>query len=284
MALPPHTPLPATSRAAAVYIAANALADPALPLDTAVNVARHAGADGFEARRELLPSPNRLDYDRIRRLLATLPAAPHFSAPIALFADGIVQRNALVRLVSEARSLGCVLAKCGLGTLSTLDHRVLDGLREALAACSQAAPDVALTVENDQLPPSGRLDLWTQLFAAIHASGQTTGMTFDMGNWACVGVDAMVAARALGSEVRYVHVKRVELVGNGWQSLPVRPSGTICPALTTMRADVPRAIEYPLIGAEIAMGARTATDIIPASATAAAMAAVTLVRSGHFSL
>jgi sugar phosphate isomerase/epimerase len=182
--------------------------------------------------------------------------------------------------VSEARSLGCVLAKCGLGTLSALDPRTLEELRDALAACEQAAPGVALSVENDQLPSSGRLDLWTRLFDATHAGGHTTGMTFDVGNWACVGVDVMAAARALGSQVRYVHVKGVKPVGDRWQSVPVRPAGTVYPALTAMRADVPRAIEYPLIGADADTDARTDVDYI----TATASAAVALVRSGNFTL
>ena len=280
MALPPHTPLHATSPTVAVYIAANALTGPALPFDTALTIARDAGADGFEVRRELLPSPDRLDHEQLRHLLAAFPAAPHYSAPVALFDEGVVQRDALVKLVSEARSLGCVLAKCGLGTLRALDTHMLEQMRDALAACEQAAPGVALTVENDQLPSSSRLDLWRSLFDAIHSGGHTIGMTFDLGNWTCVGVDVMAAARALGNEVRYVHVKRVKPVGDGWQSLPVRPAGTVCPALTAIRADVPRAIEYPLNSADIDTDARTDVDTI----TATASAAVALVRSGNFTL
>lgn len=276
MASPPSI----ASSAVPIYIAANALAGPALPFDTAMLVARNAGADGFEVRRELLPPIDCFDPARLRHLLAAFPAPPHYSAPIGLFEDGIVQRDALVQLVSEAQSLGCVLAKCGLGTLTALDHRALDGLRGALAACEQAAPDVLLAVENDQMPPSGRLDLWIQLFDAIHVGGHTTGMTFDVGNWTCVGVDVTAAARALGSEVRYVHIKRAQRAGSGWQSLPVRPADTLYPALTAIRMDVPRAIEYPLIGVDIDTDVKTDIDTI----TATAAAAVALVRSGHFTL
>lgn len=258
-----------------VYIAANALVTSALPLDVAVAVAVEGGADGFELRREMLTVHEVPSNRHLQHLLARFSAAPHYSAPVPLFVGDRVQSDAVVQLVSEAASLGCMLAKCSLGTPDSLSPPVLEALSRCLAACREIAPDVLLTVENDQTAPSGDLDLWQQLFTAIHTEGHALGMTFDVGNWRCVGVDALTAAQVLGKDVRYVHVKGVtrgtDASGN-WQSLPVQPADVTYPPLTAIAPTVARAIEYPLSGPS-----REAL-------TAEVVSAVARVRSGAFRL
>ena len=73
-------------------------------------------------------------------------------------------------------------------------------------------------------------------------------MTFDLGNWTCVGSDAMQAAQRLGRYVAYVHAKAVERKDGQCISRPFRTASTPYPALAYLPPAAPRAIEFPLAG------------------------------------
>jgi sugar phosphate isomerase/epimerase len=73
-------------------------------------------------------------------------------------------------------------------------------------------------------------------------------MTFDLGNWTCVGSDAMQAAQRLGRYVAYVHAKAVERKDGQCISQPFRRASTPYPALAYLPPEAPRAIEFPVVG------------------------------------
>ncbi len=78
-------------------------------------------------------------------------------------------------------------------------------------------------------------------------------MTFDMGNWHWVGECPLQAAQALGRRVRYVHCKGAQRLPAKWVApcrWPIR-SAPWRAVLRALPADVPRAIEYPLIGDDL---------------------------------
>jgi sugar phosphate isomerase/epimerase len=120
---------------------------------------------------------------------------------------------------------------------------------------------VELVIENDQTPAAGTLPALQDFFHAANGQGIFLGMTFDMGNWHWTGECPLQAARALAPQVRYVHCKGVQRQPQRWVAVPLAESSAPWRAvLRALPADVPWAIEYPLIGDDLLAVTRREID------------------------
>ena len=204
-------------------------------------VARQAGADGSEIRGEML-------RDAAMELPALQGRAAVFSSPDGLFApDGSLDAGALSRGLCAAQLLGAPRLKMSIGGFTTSSHASLHSLKQQLVAQS-----VELVIENDQTVGAGTLQALQQFFSAQDCAGLDLGMTFDMGNWHWLGECPLQAAQLFSARVRYIHCKGVQRLAAKWIAVPMADS--VAPWRAVLRAlpgDVPRAIEFPLIGDDL---------------------------------
>jgi len=233
-----------------IYVPANSLMSKDVPLESAVQIAKDAGVDGFELRRELLASGMQpFEVQSLRLQLEQFRSPPAYSVPEPLFEEGRLQRDFLLQVLAEARSFGCHFVKFSpFGKVP--DASEFAALTTILSALQQEAPYMKVMIENDQTAASGQLEQWVRFFEQARDFNCPIGMTFDLGNWDCVGVDATKAAQLLGNDVAYVHVKSVEFKDNKWVSRPIHFSATPHPALLYLPTAAPRAIEFPVAAAD----------------------------------
>ena len=149
-----------------------------------------------------------------------------------------------LRLAGEA---GAVALKVSLGHYR--DECDLEALRPLLAQ------GPALLVENDQTAQGGRVEPLLRCFRRAAELGLPLAMTFDIGNWHWQGESPQQAARLLGPWVRYVHCKAVRRREDG-RLVAIAPQPADLDEWEALLArfapGVPRAIEYPLAGDDLA--------------------------------
>jgi sugar phosphate isomerase/epimerase len=206
-------------------------------------LALEAGADSVEVRGELL-------RDAAAELPALAGLASVYSSPEGLWADdGALDEGALARGLAAASVLRAHRLKMSIGGYGSGSQRSLARLKELL---DDRAFEVELLIENDQTAKAGTLPALQAFFGAADAAGLDLGMTFDMGNWHWLGECPLAAAEALGPRVRYVHCKGVQRLPAKWVAVPLAES--LAPwraVLRALPADVPHAIEYPLVGDDL---------------------------------
>jgi sugar phosphate isomerase/epimerase len=215
-----------------------------------------AGADGVEVRSELLvdaaselPAIARAVRDASLRVV-------YSSADYLWAADGTLDAAALNSALAAAKALEAPQLKMAMGGFGPASHRTLAALQDQLHTAK-----VELVIENDQTPAAGTLPALQDFFHAANGQGIFLGMTFDMGNWHWTGECPLQAARALAPQVRYVHCKGVQRLPQRWVAVPLAESSA--PWRTVLRAlpaDVPWAIEYPLIGDDLLAVTRREID------------------------
>jgi len=233
-----------------IYVTANSLVSKDISLEDAIHVAKDAGADGFELRRELLSldmQPS--EIQDLHSQLEQFPTPPAYSAPSPLFAEGRLKRDFILQALDEARSFGCQLVKFSPIGMEPGDDE-FTALTALLSQWQQKAPDMKVMVENDQTAASGNLAQWVRFFEQTATFKCPIWMTFDVGNWDCVDVNAIEAAQALGRFVAYIHAKSVERKDGQWIAQPMRSSSSPHPALKYIASTVPRAIEFSVASAE----------------------------------
>ena len=205
------------------------------------DLAQRSGADGVEVRGEMLRDP-------ANELAALAGRAAVYSSPEGLWAmDGVLDEAALLRGQHAARTVGAPRLKMAIGGFGVGSHASLVRLKVLL----QGQP-IELLIENDQTATAGTLTAMQTFFDAQERAGLDLGMTFDMGNWHWQGECPLQAAQALAHRVRYVHCKGVQRFPAKWVAVPLMES--VAPWRAVVRAlpaDVPHAIEYPLIGDDL---------------------------------
>jgi len=215
-------------------------------------IARQAGADGSEVRGELL-------RDATAELPTLQGRAAVYSSPEGLFApNGSLDVVALTRGLHIAQSLQAARLKMAIGDFSGNSHDSLPALKQQLAQ-----QHVELLIENDQTQAAGTVGALQAFFKAQDAAGLDLGMTFDMGNWHWLGECPLQAAKLFAARVRYIHCKGVQRQPAKWVAVPLAES--IAPWRAVLRAlpgDVPRAIEFPLIGDDLVAVARVQVALI----------------------
>ena len=209
-------------------------------------LAKSAGADSVEIRGEML-------RDAATELPALAGLASVYSSPEGLWAEGgWLDGAALGRGIAAATTLGAKRLKMSIGDFRASSHGSLWGLKVQLSETR-----IELLIENDQTVSAGSLPALMTFFNAAESAGVSLGMTFDMGNWHFVGECPIEAAKALGKRVRYVHCKGVRRLPARWVAVPLAESAAPWRALfRALPADVPRAIEYPLMGDDLLAVAR----------------------------
>lgn len=214
-----------------------------------------AGADGVEIRRELFSAQQLSALPELADAIAASRLMAIYSVPEALFmADGSLNPN-LDRHFNEAEQLNAQLLKYSLGHYQTgFDCSVLRG--------KLAGKKVHLVVENDQTA-CGKLRALDQFFHACGESRTCNGMTFDMGNWLWVGDQPLQAAERLSRYVSYIHVKAAVPDGDSWRAVALDDADNLWrETLALLPADVPRAIEFPLEGADLVAVTRHYVDLL----------------------
>ncbi|MDB5892402.1 MAG: xylose isomerase protein [Polaromonas sp.] len=204
-------------------------------------LAERAGADGSEIRGEML-------RDAATDLPGLQGRAAVFSSPDGLFAaDGSLDVQALTSALEIAAGLQTSRLKMAIGGFNPQLPASLHQLKDQLAA-----QQVELLIENDQTAGAGTVQALQHFFAAQDSAGLDLGMTFDMGNWHWLGECPLQAAQVFAPRVRYIHCKGVQRLAAKWAAVPMLES--MAPWRAVLRAlpdDVPRAIEFPLIGDDL---------------------------------
>ncbi|SOD27047.1 hypothetical protein SAMN05518800_2733 [Variovorax sp. YR752] len=218
-------------------------------------LARTAGADSVEVRGEML-------RDADAELPALSGLASVYSSPEGLWAQGgWLDSAALKRGIAAATRVGAKRLKMSIGDFQASSHGSLWGLKVELAETR-----IELLIENDQTVRAGTLPALQTFFDVADRAGVLLGMTFDMGNWHWLGECPLQAAQALGHRVRYVHCKGAQRLPNKWVAVPLGDS--VAPWRSVLRAlpaDVPHAIEYPLVGDDLLAVTRAQIDFIRAA-------------------
>ncbi|CDM23500.1 Epimerase KguE [Castellaniella defragrans 65Phen] len=222
-------------------------------------LARTAGADGIEVRGELLREDAAGELDALAALAAEAGLARVYSSPRGIWdASGRLDEAAVREGLERAARLGAAWLKMSIGGFAPHAPAGLDSLRILLAG----AP-VELLVENDQTESAGTVPALRAFFRAADDAGLPLGMTFDMGNWHWVGECPLRAAGVFGSRVRYVHCKGALRRPDRWVAVPLESSAAPWRAvLRALPAAAPRAIEYPLTGADLARITGQALDAL----------------------
>lgn len=215
----------------------------------------HAGACGVEIRRELLTETDLACLPELARAIAGQGLRCFYSAPEALFAPDGAPNRLLSQLLAEAGQLGAERLKLSLGHYSSAaDITALDA--------TLAAQQVRLMVENDQTE-CGVLTSISAFLRRARDARLSIGMTFDMGNWHWVGEDPRAAAAALFAFVSYIHVKVAAPANKGWRAVPPENDAQDWRRLLAgLPDDVPRAIEFPLLGDDLAAVTRRYVELL----------------------
>jgi len=215
-----------------------------------------AGADGVEVRSELLVDAA-CELPTIAQAVGAAGKSVVYSSAEDLWAaDGTLNRPALERALAAAKILAAPRLKMAVGGFGPASHSTLAALQDRLQAAQ-----TELLIENDQTPAAGTLAALQDFFHTANAQGIFLGMTFDMGNWHWSGECPLQAAAALAPQVRYVHCKGVQRQPQRWVAVPLAESSAPWRAvLRALPADVPWAIEYPLVGDDLLAVTRQEID------------------------
>ncbi len=212
-----------------------------------VDLCRQAGADGVEIRGELLQG-HATELDELACIVRDTGLDCVYSSPEMLWnVSGALDLVALDRGLASARTLNAPVLKMSIGGFSA-DSK--DSF--ALLAQKLEPSGVRLLIENDQTVSAGSVHAMQAFFELADQVGLTLGMTFDMGNWHWVGECPVQAAALFAARVRYVHCKGVQRQPNRWVAVPLAESAAPWRSIfRAMPQDVPRAIEYPLMGEDL---------------------------------
>lgn len=204
-----------------------------------------SGADGVEIRRELLDRGDALPGLGARIRAHRLSCV--YSSPAPLYdPQGRPDLAGLRQRLAEAAELGARLLKLPLG--HGPDAPDLAGL-----AAQLRTGDIRLVIENDQTPEGGTLAPLLRFFQAVARQGAPVGMAFDMANWHWQGEDNARAAARLAPFVDYIHVKASRKRDGKVHAVALDEApDTWAPLLPRLPVTVPRGIESPLQGDDLA--------------------------------
>ncbi len=88
-----------------IQVTANSLVNKDITVEDAVHIAKDAGADGFEVRRELLsPDMQPSKMQDMRLQLEQFSTPPAYSVPYPLFVEGCLNRDVILQALNEARA------------------------------------------------------------------------------------------------------------------------------------------------------------------------------------
>lgn len=219
-------------------------------------LSHQAGADGIEVRSELLVDAAS-ELPALAACVRETGLRVVYSSADALWkSDGTLDAAALDNALAASHALGAPRLKMAIGGFNAASSATLTGLKNRLQAAK-----VELVIENDQTPTAGTLPALQEFFDSANSQDIFLGMTFDMGNWHWTGECPLQAASALAPQVRYVHCKGVQRLPHRWVAVPLLDSSAPWRAvLRALPANVPWAIEYPLMGDDLLAVTRREID------------------------
>lgn len=168
-----------------------------------------AGADGVEIRRELLSSSELTQLPKLAQQISAHHLICFYSVPFHLFIAGGKLNPQLVDYLQEAEQLNAKLIKFSLGYFQLEQSDLLE-----LTHILKRYPNIQLVVENDQTE-CGVIEPFDVFFQQVQRLSIPVKMTFDTGNWLCLDIDPVEAAKRLGQHVAYIHVKAGKLIAKG---------------------------------------------------------------------
>ncbi|ANF58587.1 sugar phosphate isomerase/epimerase family protein [Halotalea alkalilenta] len=214
----------------------------------AARLARDAGASGVEIRQELIDLRDQ-PLSRLGADIAELGLDCHYSSTELLWL-GEHLNDRIEESIEVAQTLGAKLLKVAIGNLPEREE-VRD---ETLAKLDRMLEgrSLVLALENDQTPRAGTPEALLGALDAFDRAGIYVGITFDIGNWRWLGINAHDAAQMLGERVIYVHCKGVV---QRQQSLHATPPSALELAEWSaywhqFPAQVARSIEFPLVSSD----------------------------------
>jgi len=210
-----------------------------------------AGADGVEVRGELLRDAAR-ELPELAAWSQGTDRIRVYSSPDPLWLpNGELHTAALAEGLARAQTLRAPRLKMAIGDFAAQGTQ--EAARDFAALAGRLdGSGVELLIENDQTVRAGTLDALQRFFALADQSHLHLPMTFDMGNWHYQGECPLLAARAFGARVAYVHAKGVQRLPAKWVAVPLLESAAPWRSvLRSLPTGVPRAIEYPLAGDDL---------------------------------
>jgi sugar phosphate isomerase/epimerase len=205
-------------------------------------------------RGELLTDPRR-ELPELASVFASTGLTAVYSSPSMLWgASGVFDPSALESGLAAAHDLGARTLKMSIGGFAAQSVETLPLFKDCLRQSR-----VELLIENDQTATAGSVAALRRFFELGGQAGIELGMTFDMGNWHWVGESPLLAAGVFADRVRYVHCKGVQRQPQRWVAVPLGES--MAPwrgVLNALPQDVPRAIEYPIVGDDLLLAAHGA--------------------------
>lgn len=211
-----------------------------------------AGADGVEYRGELQRG-ELAELGEQRAVAQDQGLQVVWSSPEGIWkTDQSFDADAVERAFVTAQELGAYRVKMSLGAyVCGCD---LEPLRSWIAHAG-----IELVIENDQTEQAGMRKPIADFFVRTEALGWSVPMTFDMGNWHWTGEDPLACANQFSVRVGYIHAKGVVQRNRRWHAVPIQESQAAWQTiLARLPKGVPRAIEYPLQGADLTDITRTA--------------------------
>lgn len=207
-------------------------------------IAAKANAQGIEIRQELLTAKDE-PLTTLGATIEELQLDCHYSTTELVWLGDRLNDN-LHTSIKDAIALKASLLKVAIGSLPQ-DDSVRTATLATLGEWLEGS-GLTLALENDQTPSGGNPDALLGAHQACRQAGIDTILTFDIGNWEHVGVNAIDAARDVGSKVGYVHCKGTRREGNELHAAP--PSPVELSEWSTLWSSfpkgIPRAIEFPL--------------------------------------
>ncbi|WP_024870561.1 sugar phosphate isomerase/epimerase family protein [Tolumonas lignilytica] len=203
-----------------------------------------SGADGVEIRHELISAED--DADELASDITKRGLFCVYSVPEPLLNDdGQPELDRLAVHMKNAERMKARTLKLPLGSITNATDltSVIPKLQSS---------QVRLVIENDQTQEGGRISPMVTFFGMVLSQHVPVSMTFDMANWNWQGEDAFIAARALASQVAYIHVKASHVVQGKINAVALDNSdGSWKDLLAMLPTDVPRGIEFPLQGDDL---------------------------------
>jgi sugar phosphate isomerase/epimerase len=187
-----------------------------LSIDQQVKRIKEYGADGIEVRRE-----------RLKDITTELEVFKHsieasgldtviYSVPTELWQDSESLNPEAVTLMKEAELLQATHIKFSLGQFNA-NQANADTFKSWLDG--NLPKGMQMLIENDQSTYGGTLQPIRSFFQ--WAKGTSVSMTFDVGNWTVNDEDWQGAYQSLNPWIEYLHLKLVQKVKVGWESIPV---------------------------------------------------------------
>lgn len=217
-----------------------------------IPIVADAGGNGIEIRRELFANEP-FPLQELKDLIHKYQLTAVYSAPEGIWKeDGHLNSEGMRTTIREGVLIGTSIIKMPLGNYIP-NHSDLQLLKHTLEEYKLLDSNIQFTVENDQTYWGGRIENLRAFLNNCKENHVPVKMTFDIGNWKWTDTNVFEAAEQMKEYVVYIHCKHVEQKSgiNHTLPLPTASDAVWRKLLSLFPSDIPRAIEFPIIGSDI---------------------------------